>query len=221
MFVDQGSGAGDHGAGRSRSPARSYRYNNLQIDGAVNNDLFGLARSAGTPGGAAEHAADQPRRDPGNAARRLAVRRAAGRVLGRRHQRRHQERHRTSFHGTAFFFGRNQDWVGKGVTDTPISTFKDKQGGFSFGGPIVKNKAFFFGTLDDQPQATPTGFSVGGTRIELRRQRRGGRSRSSATCKNLYGYDAGAGSEERVLADDQQQQVLRRAPTSTWRPGTS
>ena len=32
----------------------SYRYNSLQIDGAVNNDLFGLAGSAGTPGGTAE-----------------------------------------------------------------------------------------------------------------------------------------------------------------------
>ena len=32
----------------------SYRYNSLQIDGAVNNDLFGLASSAGTPGGTAE-----------------------------------------------------------------------------------------------------------------------------------------------------------------------
>ena len=32
----------------------SYRYNALQIDGAANNDLFGLAGSAGAPGGAAE-----------------------------------------------------------------------------------------------------------------------------------------------------------------------
>jgi hypothetical protein len=32
---------------------RNNRYNNIQIDGAVNNDLFGLAAS-GTPGGQAD-----------------------------------------------------------------------------------------------------------------------------------------------------------------------
>ena len=47
-------------------------------------------RHAGRPDG---HAADQPRRHPGNPAARLALRRAPGRVLGRRHQRHHQERH--------------------------------------------------------------------------------------------------------------------------------
>ena len=53
-----------------------------------------------------------------------------------------------ALHGTAFFFGRNQNWVGKGVDDREISTFKDKQGGGRLGGPIVQNKAFFFGTLE-------------------------------------------------------------------------
>ena len=33
---------------------RNVRYNNIQIDGAVNNDLFSIASSAGTPGGSTE-----------------------------------------------------------------------------------------------------------------------------------------------------------------------
>ena len=45
-------------------------------------------------------------------------------------------------HGTGFYQARNQDWVGKGVTTTKISTLKDKQGGFGIGGPVAKNKAF-------------------------------------------------------------------------------
>src|SRR5262249_49739556 len=53
LFVAQGSGAGEGPAALSVA-GNSYRYNSLQIDGAVNNDLFGLASSAGTPGGTAE-----------------------------------------------------------------------------------------------------------------------------------------------------------------------
>ena len=80
------------------SPARvlavagkNNRYNTIQIDGAVNNDLFGLAehRHSGRPGG---HAADQPRLDPGDPARRLPLRRQAGRLHRRRHQRHHPRR---------------------------------------------------------------------------------------------------------------------------------
>src|SRR5262249_25665130 len=33
---------------------RNVRYNNIQIDGAVNNDVFSIASSAGTPGGQVE-----------------------------------------------------------------------------------------------------------------------------------------------------------------------
>ena len=53
LFNSQGSGAGD-GASVVSVAGRSFRYNALQIDGAANNDLFGLAGSAGAPGGAAE-----------------------------------------------------------------------------------------------------------------------------------------------------------------------
>ena len=53
LFNSQGSGAGD-GASVVSVAGTSFRYNALQIDGAANNDLFGLAGSAGAPGGAAE-----------------------------------------------------------------------------------------------------------------------------------------------------------------------
>ena len=70
---------------------RNNRYNNIQIDGAVNNDLFGLAAS-GAPGGQADAQpvsldAIQEIQLAG-----LALRRAPGRLLGRRRQRHHQER---------------------------------------------------------------------------------------------------------------------------------
>ncbi len=47
-------GRGATGAPVLSVAGNSFRYNSLQIDGADNNDLFGLASSAGAPGGAAE-----------------------------------------------------------------------------------------------------------------------------------------------------------------------
>ena len=93
MFNTFGGGSGaDQGAVVSVA-GNSYRYNSLQIDGATNNDLFGLASSAGVPGGTAE---SQPVSLDAIQEIQLVVspvRRAPGRVLGRRHQRGDQERH--------------------------------------------------------------------------------------------------------------------------------
>ena len=148
----------------------SYRYNSIQIDGAVNNDLFGLASSAGVPGGTAE---TQPVSLDAIQEIQLVVSpydiRQGGFAGGGINA--VTKSGTNSLHGTAFFFGRNQDWVGKGVdATTKISTFKDKQGGGSLGGPIVKNKVFFFGTLDDQRKERPVGFSVGLDRPAVRRE---------------------------------------------------
>ena len=46
--------AADNFASALSVAGRNVRYNNIQIDGAVNNDVFSIASSAGTPGGSAE-----------------------------------------------------------------------------------------------------------------------------------------------------------------------
>ena len=75
-------------------------------------------------------------------------------------------------------------------TDTKVGTFSDKQGGFSFGGPITQNKAFFFGNFDTGRKTTPTGYSLDGTSgqpwlhtAEVQQ--------ILDIAKNQYGYDAG------------------------------
>ena len=50
------------------------------------------------------------------------------------------------FHGTVFEFVRNQDLTGKRIkgTDIIVPNSSQNQFGFSLGGPIIKNKLFFF-----------------------------------------------------------------------------
>ena len=121
---------------------------------------------------------------------------------------------RNSLHGTGFFFGRNQDWVGKGFTGRARSrTFKDKQGGGSVGGPIVKNKAFFFGTADyGRKERRPASRSIG---RPADRQRGAGRSLHQRPARTLYGYTIPGDPKGEFSDGHQQRQVSSSAATST------
>lgn len=140
---------------------RSGRYNNLQIDGAVNNDLFGLADS-GTPGGPAS---TQPVSLDAIQELQIVVSpydvRQGGFSGGGINAITRSGTNR--FRGTAYYFFRDQDLVGDGADDRPIATFSDKQFGGSVGGPLVKNRAFFFTNFDWGRKDTPSGFSVDGS----------------------------------------------------------
>ena len=184
MFNAQG-GAGGDGATVVSVAGNSPRYNGLQIDGAANNDLFGLASSAGAPGGTAE---TNPISLDAIQEIQLVVSpydvRQGGFTGGGINA--VTKSGTNSIHGTGFFFTRNQDWVGKGFNNRSISTLEDKQWGGSIGGPVVKNRAFFFGTADYARKDRPTGLSVneGGQqtgRTELVNQ-------FVNDLKTLYGY---------------------------------
>ena len=150
---------------------RPNRYNNMLIDGAVNNDVFGLS-STGTPGG---QTGTQPvsldviqeiqvlvspydvRQGGFSGGGINAVTKSGS----------------NNFHGTAYYFGRNQKLMGKipavgtfanpSPPDSVVGAFADKQFGASIGGPIATNKAFFFGNMDWARKLTPVGFSLDGT----------------------------------------------------------
>jgi hypothetical protein len=136
------------------------RYNNVQIDGAVNNDLFGLAAS-GTPGGQTE--AEPVSLDAIQELQLLVspydVRQgmfAGGGINAVTKTGTNQ------IHGAGYYYGRNQQLVGKSPEGRAIADFGSKQFGASAGGPIAANRAFYFANIDFGRKTTPSGFSVSG-----------------------------------------------------------
>jgi outer membrane receptor for ferrienterochelin and colicin len=142
---------------------QNVRYNSFYVDGAVNNDQFGLAYS-GTNGGQSGiaplsiDAIDQFQVaiSPYNASLGNFTGAAINAVT---------KSGTNTLHGSAYYIFRNQDLTGKTPTGpkelaTKISKFSNKTYGVTLGGPIVKNKAFFFLSAEMQRDQTPLPFNV-------------------------------------------------------------
>ena len=141
---------------------RSTRFNNIQIDGAVNNDLFGLADS-GTPGGQTE---TPPISLDAVAEMKLVVAdfdvRNGGFTGGSINA---ITRNGTNaFKGSVFYYSLDDSLVGDGkeVLGEP-GVFDEEQYGFRIGGPIMKDKVFFFANGEIGERNTATGWSLDGS----------------------------------------------------------
>jgi hypothetical protein len=183
---------------------RNNRYNNVQIDGAVNNDIFGLAAS-GTPGGQTEA---QPISLDAIQELQLVVSpydvRQGGFSGGGINA--ITKSGSNAFSGTAYFFGRNQDWVGEAPNGTKIGQFKDQQFGGSLGGPIVRSRAFFFGNVDWTRKDNPSGLSVDSTGQQFGRAPEV--ERFIGILQSRYNYNAG-GKEEFIRTLDSNKFFVR------------
>lgn len=136
------------------------RFNNITIDGAVNNDVFGLA-SSGTPGGQASTTPISL-----DAIQEIQVVLAPydityGNFTGGGVNA--VTRSGTNkFDGSVYYFLRNQNTIGKDpITREKSTNFSDKQYGVRFGGPIIKNKLFFFVNAELARRTAPTLFNAG------------------------------------------------------------
>lgn len=136
------------------------RYNNIQIDGAVNNDLFGLG-STGAPGGQT-----QGRAVPLDAVKEFQVLvapfdvRQGGFVGGLINA---VTRSGTNdFEGSFFTYGTSASLVT--TTPEPAAVdFSTVQFGGSVAGPIVRDKAHFFLSYDQQVSTRPYSGDIVGT----------------------------------------------------------
>ncbi|MBC6697771.1 TonB-dependent receptor [Hymenobacter puniceus] len=178
-----------NGGGSSSIGGSNNRYNNITIDGAVNNDVFGLAGS-GTPGG---QSGTQP--ISLDAIQEIqvvvapydvtlgnftgggvnAVTRSGSNDLS------------ASIYG----FGRNQDIVGKSISEprTKAAEFYNYQTGARVGGAIVRDKVFFFANAEISRRNEPLGFVPGATdsRLDLNVI-----NTIATTAAERYRYDVGA-----------------------------
>jgi hypothetical protein len=142
---------------------QNVRYNSFYVDGAVNNDQFGLAYS-GTNGGQSGiaplsiDAIDQFQVSisPFNASLGNFTGAAINAIT---------KSGTNTLHGSGYYIFRNEKMTGKTPTGdkslaTRVSKFSNKTYGVTLGGPIVKNKAFFFVSAELQRDQTPLPFDI-------------------------------------------------------------
>jgi hypothetical protein len=150
----------------------SFRYNNLTIDGAINNDAFGFSNSAGgTSGGGQSGAAGSgTRTNPYSldVIQEVQVQLAPydvklGNFTGGSVNA-VTKSGTNDFHGSVYNYGRNQTLTGKsvdGLKSSIGSLFHDKQQGVTLSGPLVKNKAFFIINYETTDRQEPTSYNIG------------------------------------------------------------
>lgn len=139
------------------------RYNNFQIDGTVNNDVFGLSAS-GTNGG---QAGTQPISIDAIDAISVVVApfdvRQGGFTGGGINA--ITKSGTNQIRGTAYVLGNNESLVGKYSIvqgkNVKSSDYNDKTYGFSLGGPIIKDKLFLFVNGELSDKSTPSNFNIG------------------------------------------------------------
>lgn len=178
----------------------NFRYNNLTVDGAVNNDAIGFSNSfGGTSGGGQSGAAGAgTRTNPYSldVIQEVQVQLAPydvklGNFTGGSVNA-VTKSGSNDFHGSVYSYGRNKSLVGKSVDGlhTGIgSDFYDYQYGATASGPIVTNKVFFIVNFEQTRRQEPTFYNAGdlGAAVSL----------ADATAiynqlKTKYNYDAGS-----------------------------
>jgi len=171
---------------------RNNRYNNIQIDGSVNNDLFGLA-AQGTPGGQTDTNAISL-----DAVKEIAllvspydVRQGgftggAVNIVTRAGA--------NDFHGSGFYYRRGDSLVRADLDGNEFGAFSDNNFGGRLGGPIVEDRVFFFGSYEGVRRSTPSGYSADGSSgQDFGAEAEAQRFRS--ILQDNYGYDPGGLSE--------------------------
>ncbi|MGI4832945.1 MAG: carboxypeptidase regulatory-like domain-containing protein [Janthinobacterium lividum] len=185
----------------------SFRYNNVTLDGAVNNDAIGFSPSLGGQSGTSGLPGGSARANPISldAIQEIQAQVAPfdvklGNFTGGSVNA--VTRSGTNdFHGSVYGYGRNQAITGKSVDGnlTKIGTsYHDNQQGFRLGGPIIKNKLFFFVNGETARRTEPQFFGAGqpGSPVTLDLAQV-----ISNKLQSTYGYDVGAYGDYNIYAN--------------------
>ena len=185
----------------------SFRYNNITLDGAVNNDAIGFSPSLGGQGGTSGLPGSSARANPISldAIQEIQAQVAPfdvklGNFTGGSINA--VTRSGTNdFHGSVYGFGRNQDVTGKSLDETRSrigSSYHDYQTGLRLGGPIIKNRLFFFVNGEiarrQEPQFYGAGAPGSPVSVDLAQLIAG-------HLQSKYGYDVGAYGDYNIHAN--------------------
>ena len=178
------------------------RFNSIYVDGAVSNDVFGLAGS-GTNGGqtgvnpfsvdAIEsfqvQIAPFDVRVSGFAGGAISAITRSG---------------SNNWEGSVYSFIRNEDWAGKTPPDNANNQAREKlpkftslTSGLRLGGPIVKDKLFFFVNYERGENETPQPFNIANYTGDTNTLARISEFRERVF--ERYGYEVGSFEESRTL----------------------
>lgn len=134
---------------------RNRLYNNISVDGSVFNNAFGLASEVGGQTRQQAVSLDAMEQIQVSIApydvRQGAFTGAAINVVTRAGT--------NEFVGSAYNYLRNQSLTGAMIDNQPVERdrFSERQTGFSIGGPIVRNRAFFFVNAELRARVDPGG----------------------------------------------------------------
>ena len=194
----------------------NFRYNNITLDGAVNNDAIGFSNSFGgtSGGGQAGTSGSGTRTNPYSidVIQEVQVQLSPydvklGNFTGGSVNA-VTKSGTNDFHGSIYGYGRNQSLVGKSVDGlkTKIgSDFYDYQSGATISGPIVKNKLFFIANVELTRRQEPTFYNAGdpGAAISI------ADAESIVNfLKSNYGYDPGTYGAYKIFTKRNQQYNL-------------
>nr|WP_288813435.1 TonB-dependent receptor [uncultured Sphingobacterium sp.] len=171
------------------------RFNQFTIDGAVTNDVFGLNANGLNGGGSGTNpisldAIEQMSvqvapfdvRSSGFAGGGISAVTKSG---------------TNQFQGSVYHYFRNQDFTGKtpkslvkdGEERTKLANFSEKTYGVRLGGPIIKDKLFFFVNYEHTKNNTPENYPVGSSSSNLLEA---DAQRIYDIALSKYGYEAGS-----------------------------
>ncbi|MEE1945380.1 carboxypeptidase regulatory-like domain-containing protein [Pedobacter sp. KR3-3] len=177
----------------------NFRYNNVTIDGAINNDAIGFSPSLGGQSGSSGMPGSSTRTNPVSldAIQDVQVLLAPydvkiGNFTGGSVNA--VTRSGTNeLKGSVYGFGRNAALVGRNRTGDNAkmpSAFHDYQTGFRLGFPIIKDKLFFFTNEEITRRQDPVILAAGSADMPIISQSQA--QQITDRMKNAYGIDAGS-----------------------------
>jgi hypothetical protein len=141
------------------------RYNSFQIDGAMNNDVFGLTANGSNGGqaGAQSVSMETIEQIQVNVApydvRQSGFTGGAINAITKSGT--------NTFHGSVYGFGNNQSLIGKkylmmnGESSEAYDKQSEYRAGVTLGGPLIRNKLFFFANYESANKTYPDAYGLG------------------------------------------------------------